>query len=98
MGLDVISPPIAFVSPVRTLNTPFGQPARSANSANASGEKGGSPAGLTTTVQPAARAGATLRVIMAMGKFHGVIATQTPIGSLITTRRLSFCGWGIVPP
>jgi hypothetical protein len=29
---------------------------------------------LTTTVQPAASAGPTLRVIIAAGKFHGVIA------------------------
>ncbi len=34
-------------------------------------------AGLTTTVQPAANAGATLWVIMALGKFHGVIAATT---------------------
>ena len=29
-----------------------------------------------TTVQPAARAGATLRVIMAFGKFQGVLRDQ----------------------
>jgi len=46
-------------------------------------------AGLTTMVQPAARAGPALRVIMAAGKFQGVMAAQTPIGSLITTIRLS---------
>ena len=40
-------------------------------------------AGLTTTVQPAASAGATLRVIIAIGKFHGVIAAHTPIGCLM---------------
>lgn len=39
-------------------------------SASASAEKGVSSAGLTTTVQPAARAAPTLRVIMALGKFH----------------------------
>ena len=31
--------------------------------------------GLSTTVQPAASAGAALRVIMATGKFHGVTST-----------------------
>jgi len=46
-------------------------------------------AGFTTTGQPAARAGAHLRVIMAFGKFHGVIAATTPIGSFTTTMRLS---------
>jgi hypothetical protein len=36
---------------------------------------------LSTIVHPAAMAGATLRVIIALGKFHGVIAAQTPMGS-----------------
>jgi len=44
--------------------------------------------GFKTMVQPAER-GADLRVIMALGKFHGVIAAHTPIGSLMTTMRLS---------
>ena len=55
-------------------------------------------AGLTTTGQPTARAGAHLRVIMALGKFHGVIAATTPIGSLATTRRRSGLGVGMVSP
>ncbi len=41
--------------------------------------------GLITTGQPTARAGAHLRVIMADGKFHGVIAPTTPIGCLATS-------------
>ncbi len=41
-------------------------------SARASAEKGVSGGGLMTTVHPAARAGPSLRVIMAEGKFHGV--------------------------
>ena len=49
--------------------------------------------GPSTTVQPAAMAGATLRVIIALGKFHGVIAATTPIGCFSTIRRLSvICG------
>ena len=32
-------------------------------------------------VQPAASAGATLRGIMDMGKFHGVMAAATPTGA-----------------
>ena len=59
-------------------------PARCASSATASADNGVASAGLITTVQPAARAGATLRVIIAIGKFHGVIAAQTPIGCLMT--------------
>ena len=45
---------------------------------------GVSSAGLTITVQPAARAGPILRVPMASGKFHGVIARHGPTGSLVT--------------
>jgi hypothetical protein len=55
------------------LSTPGGRPARCASSANANAESGVSFAGLITEVQPTASAGATLRVIIAIGKFHGVI-------------------------
>ena len=41
---------------------------------------GVSLAGLSTMVQPAATAGATLRVAMASGKFHGVISRHGPTG------------------
>ena len=41
-------------------------------SAKARAEKGVSSAGFTTTVQPAARAAPTFRVIMALGKFHWI--------------------------
>jgi hypothetical protein len=41
------------------------------------------------TVQPAASAGATLRVIMENGKFQGVMAATTPTGCLSTTKRRS---------
>jgi hypothetical protein len=49
-------------------------------------------------VQPAAKAGPALRVIIAEGKFHGVIAAHTPTGSLVTTMRLSAAFAGIVSP
>ena len=77
---------------------PFGTPARSASTASASAEYGVCVAGLSTIVHPAASAGPALRVIIAAGKFHGVIAAHTPIGSLVTTMRLS--GWwpGITSP
>jgi hypothetical protein len=73
-------------------------PARCASSASASAESGVCEAGLITTVQPAASAGAALRVIIAAGKFHGVIIAQTPIGCLITKMRLSGAGEGIASP
>jgi hypothetical protein len=37
-------------------------------------------------------------VIIAMGKFHGVIAAQTPIDCLMTTVRLLGSVVGIVSP
>ena len=78
-GWRVSSPPMATASPVTMLNTPSGTPAWAASSASASAEKGVSLAGLSTMVQPAASAGATLRVIIAAGKFQGVMAAQTPM-------------------
>ena len=49
-------------------------------------------------MQPAASAGPTLRVIIAIGKFHGVMQPTTPMGSLMTTIRLSAACDGIVSP
>ena len=37
--------------------------------------------GLSTIVQPAASAGATLQAIWLSGQFHGVIKPHTPTGS-----------------
>jgi len=81
-----------------TFSTPGGKPARCDSSASASADSGVCSAGLMTTVQPAASAGATLRVIIAFGKFHGVIAAQTPTGSLKTKSRLSAALLGSVSP
>ena len=59
---------------VTTLSTPSGSPASSRICASASIDSGVCCAGLTTIVQPAAIAGPILRVPIAAGKFHGVIA------------------------
>src|SRR6478752_8431141 len=96
IGFEVISPPISFDPPVTQEKTPFGTPARSANSHRAKAENGVAVAGFSTIVQPAANAGPALRVIIAAGKFQGVIAAHTPIGSLSTTIRLSVQCAGIV--
>ena len=97
-GCSHIALPIARASPVTKLSTPGGMPARSASSPSASAVSGVSPAGLATTVQPTASAGATLRVIIAAGKFHGVIAATTPIGCLMTTMRESARKVGLTSP
>src|SRR5687768_14687631 len=76
----VIALTTSRTSPVTTLITPSGNPARRASSASARAENGASFEGWTTQVHPAASAAAALRVIMAQGKFHGVIKTATPIG------------------
>src|SRR6185437_1010932 len=90
--------PISEDLPVRMLNTPLGTPAFSANATSASALSGVSLAGLSTTVQPAASAGDTFRVIIEQGKFHGVIAPQKPIGCLIASNRASGRCVGMVSP
>src|SRR5829696_1971967 len=72
IGFEVIPPPISVAPPVTQEKTPFGTPARSANSHKASAEKGVAVAGFSTIVQPAASAGPALRVIIAAGKFQAV--------------------------
>ncbi len=59
---------------VSTWNTSAGPPASRHNSSSRSAVSGDCSAGFSTTVQPAASAGAALRVTIAAGKFHGVTA------------------------
>ena len=58
---------------VITFTTPAGSPASSRSFTKYKVVSGVNAAGLITTVQPAASAGAILRVAIASGKFHGVI-------------------------
>ena len=83
---------------VTMFSTPGGTPASSASLTNASEVSGVSSAGLQTTVQPAASAGAILRAIIAAGKFHGVIAATTPTGSFSANMRRPRCGAGMISP
>ena len=97
--LDACSaPPIATASPETMLNTPAGMPACSASTAKAKADNGVSSDGLRIIVQPAASAGPTLRVTIASGKFHGVIAATTPMASLTTMIRASALWLGITSP
>ena len=79
-------------------STPAGTPASSASLTSASEVSGVSSAGLATTVQPAASAGAILRAIMAAGKFHGVMVATTPTGSFSANMRRPGTGAGITSP
>ena len=83
---------------VMTEKRPAGMPARSASTAKAMADSGVSAAGRATKPHPAASAGATLRASIALGKFHGVIEAQTPMGCLITDMRLSGMWPGIISP
>src|SRR6056300_743392 len=69
--------------------TPLGMPARSAKTPRTNADKGVSAAGRATNAHPAAKAGPALRVIIAFGKFQGVIEAATPMGCFITVMRLS---------
>jgi len=80
------------------LMVPAGKPASSARRTRASAVSGVSSAGLATTVQPAASAGAILRAIIASGKFQGVMAATTPTGSLTAISFLPRAGSGIRSP
>ena len=53
-------------------------------------------AGLKTTVLPATRAGMIFHVGMASGKFHGVMAATTPMGSRTAMANLSGISAGVV--
>ena len=84
VGLTSSSSPTTLPGPVTTLMTPLGPPpawiALSISSTQRISVSGVVPAGLTTTVLPAKRAGPSLLPISETGKFHGTIAPQTPIG------------------
>ena len=70
-----------------TLTTPAGTPASSSSWAKRRVVSGVSSAGFTTTVQPAASAGAILRVAIASGKFQGVMRKHGPTGCCDTIIR-----------
>src|SRR5690606_16353222 len=98
-GCVVNSLPMAAASVLATMFiTPGGTPAHYASTTKARADNGVAPAGLATTVHPAAKAGAILRASMALGKFHGVIAATTPTGCLSVSRRLSADGGAITSP
>ncbi len=67
-------------SPVTILTTPGGRPVSMQISAKARAVSGVYSAGFSTTLLPAARAGAIFQASISSGKFHGMICPQTPTG------------------
>ena len=97
-GFEVISLPISSGSPVIKFITPFGKPACSARTTNAIAVSGVCSAGLITKVHPAASPVAHFRVIIAAGKFQGVMAAHTPMGCFRVIILLSLIGSGRTSP
>ena len=73
--------PALLPRPVTMLTTPGGKPASTINSPSRTAVSGVSSAGLSTTVHPAARAGAILPTAIGSGTFQGTIRPATPTGS-----------------
>ena len=78
---DTSAAPASSPTPCSTLNTPGGRPASRTMSPSTDAVSGAHSGGFSTTVFPAARAGATRQVASISGAFHGVITAVTPAGS-----------------
>src|SRR6202048_3246108 len=91
-GCSVSALPASSPMPCTVLSTPSGTPACFTSFANRSAVTGDHSAGLCTTVQPAARAGAIFQVDSMNGVFHGVITPTGPIGTRVETFQCSSLG------
>ncbi len=78
-------------SPVMMFTTPAGSPMSSSMSAKQSAVSGVYSAGLSTTVFPAARAGAIFHASISSGKFQGITCPTTPTASIPGNSRSSNC-------
>ena len=85
-------------TPNTTLSTPAGRPASAKACASTNEDMGVSSEGLSTMVQPAARAGAILRAGKMAGKFQGVKAATGPSGCGTTSCRVPRTRGGITRP
>ncbi|MNN32289.1 hypothetical protein D3C81_1460090 [compost metagenome] len=81
-GWVAMAAPTTLPRPVTMLMTPSGMPASCTSSAKRKADSEVSSAGLTTAVQPVARAAPSFQAMVCRGKFHGTMAPTTPIGSL----------------
>ncbi len=81
-GWVMSASPVGSGGPVTRLRTPGGRPASSHSSAMRIEVSEAYSLGLSTTVQPAARAGASFWANNITGAFQGMTAATTPTGSL----------------
>ncbi len=95
-GWATSAAPASSPYPCTTLSTPSGRPASAAMSHRSEAVSGDHSDGFSTTVSPAASAGAIFQVASMSGAFHGEISAQTPAGSQETwlrCPRVSKSGW-----
>jgi len=91
-GSAAIGAPTARPVPQPRLTTPAGKPTEAMIRASSSSASGGTSAGLSTTQQPAASAGASFQAVVTIGKFHGTIRPTTPQASRRTRALKSSVG------
>src|SRR5882724_1002173 len=91
-GCSVSALPASSPMPCTVLRTPSGTPACFPSRDSRAAVTGDHSAGLCTTVQPAARAGAIFQVDSMNGVFHGVITPTGPIGTRVDTFQCSSLG------
>src|SRR6476619_8047263 len=80
-GCSVRALPASSPIPCTVLSTPSGTPACFTSFARMSAVTGDHSAGLCTTVQPAASAGAIFQVESMNGVFQGVLTPTGPLGT-----------------
>src|ERR1700758_4930914 len=97
-GCSARGVPTSAPKPVTMLMTPFGSPASERARTRLNVESGVSCAGLITQVLPQTTAGSSFHDEIAMGKFHGVIMPQTPIGWRTAIANLFGISEGTVGP
>src|SRR5439155_20570030 len=97
-GCSSMGAPASAPNPVTIFTTPFGIPASASTRTRLKVESGVSCAGLITQVLPQTSAGSSFHEGIAMGKFHGVIMAQTPIGVRTALANLLGSSDGVVGP
>ncbi len=98
IGCSTSGAPASGPKPVTTLTTPGGKPASSNSFMNSSIDADVNSDGLTTTVLPAASAGASFHAVSSSGEFHGMMAATTPSGSWRVKLKLPGLSMGITEP